>query len=83
MVSYTEGATLKAVNQKYLEEIQSFDSFKAMEIFVKRGDTVRKTVDCFTFIGNVRLIHSDSEVVQRDTDRMREIEHAEDFLLLE
>ena len=82
MVSYSSGV-LKNVNEKYLEEIRGFKSFVAMEIFLKPGQKVSPTVDCFTFVGNMRLAHNDEAIVTADYERVREIESADDFLIYE
>ena len=78
-----ESGVLKNVNEKYLEEIRGFKSFVAMEIFLKPGQKVSPTVDCFTFVGNMRLTHNDEAVVTADYERVREIESSDDFLIYE
>ena len=54
-----------------------------MEIFLKPGEKVSPTVDCFTFVGNIRLTHGDAAVVDRDYNRVREIELDAGFLVME
>ena len=63
--------------------MRGFRSFVAMEIFVQAGQKVSPTVDCFTFVGNMRLTHSDEAVVNAEYARVREIESAGDFLVYE
>lgn len=43
-------------------------------MFAVQGAHVRKTIDCFTFGGVVRLISDDSEALAKDYERIREIE---------
>lgn len=57
-----------------MNEIERLPSFVSIELFCARGGVVRKTVDCFTFGGVVRLIHDDEETLVRDYNRIREIE---------
>ena len=73
LVSFKSGK-LKSMNQAYLEEIQNFPSFRAIEVYVKSGQEVLPTTDCFTFLGNVRLCHSSEEQVKKDYARIREME---------
>ena len=55
-------------------------SYAGMEMFVSPGDIIRKTVDCFTFLGNVVLLHPIEAVLMADYSRIREIEKRKDFL---
>lgn len=57
-----------------LAEIESMPSFVWMELFAAQGQAVRKTIDCFTFGGVVRLLHADQATLLRDYARIREIE---------
>ena len=82
MISYKEGI-LKEFNPKFLAEIKKFRSFRDMEIFVKPGQKVLPTTDCFTFVGNLRLCHVDEKVVQGEYDRIREMENSGEMLIFE
>ena len=82
MISYEEGI-LKEFNPKFLAEIKRFRSFRDMEIFVKPGQKVLPTTDCFTFVGNLRLCHVDEKVVQGEYDRIREMENSGEMLIFE
>ena len=72
--------TLRMVNPKYLTEIEGMSSYAGMEIFVSPGDVIKKTVDCFTFVGNVVLLHPIEAVLMADYSRIREIAKSNDFL---
>lgn len=76
-------SSLYSVNETFLREIEGFASFAAMEIFLKPGEKVSPTVDCFTFVGNIRLTHGDAAVVDRDYNRVREIELDAGFLVMD
>jgi len=88
LILYQEGV-VKALNQELLTEIQQLKSFVAMELFCTTGTHVRKTIDCFTFGGIVKLVTSIQQVdgnstssssdlaeqqINQDYDRIREIE---------
>ena len=47
-----------------LGEIEDLQSFVSMELFVTKGGVVRKTIDCFTFGGVIRLIHDDPNTIE-------------------
>mmetsp|Transcript_15237 Transcript_15237/g.34244 ORF Transcript_15237/g.34244 Transcript_15237/m.34244 type:complete len:540 (-) Transcript_15237:2177-3796(-) len=68
------GGVVKDFDQQLLGEIEAMPSFVAMELFAHKGQTVHPTVDCFTFGGIVKLIHSDEKQVTMDYNRIREIE---------
>ena len=44
-------------------------SYTGHQWYVKPGDDVSPTTDCFTFGGCVQLGHEDTEVLQRDYNR--------------
>ena len=75
VVSKVEGI-LKEVNHHYLEEIDRMSSKLSVEIFHQLipGYHIRKTVDCFTWAGIIKLINTDEEQLDRDYNRIREME---------
>lgn len=56
------------------DAIRKFQSFHAMETAVRPGTLVKLTVDMFTGLGSVVLLHSDPHVVQRDVAAIRAME---------
>merc|ERR1712070_251901 len=56
------------------EEIKSLQSFVYLETGVKEGSFVDYTVDLFTGIGSVILMHHDESVLEADVSRIREME---------
>jgi serine phosphatase RsbU (regulator of sigma subunit) len=73
LILYKDGL-VEDFDTDLLLEIQNMPSFVSLEMFAAKGAQVRKTIDCFTFGGVVRLISSDSAAVVRDYERIREIE---------
>ena len=71
LVSYSRG-TVKATPG--FEEIKTLPSFVYLETGVKPGSFVDYTVDLFTGIGSVILMHPDQDVLQADVQRIREME---------
>lgn len=69
-----EEGILKDINPAVLEEIERLQSFIFIEIFLKRGQKVRRTVDCYTFGGVMRLVHENEEQLIADYERIRTLE---------
>jgi hypothetical protein len=74
LILYTDGI-VEDFDLTLLAEIEAMASFVSLELFCSQGGAVRKTVDCFTFGGVVRLLSDDQDTVLRDYERIREIEH--------
>jgi hypothetical protein len=70
-VSYSEGIVNGTPGY---DMIKKLPSFHCLETGVKIGSKVLHTVDLFTGIGSVILMHSDKNVLQRDTDFIRYME---------
>jgi len=68
------GGLLQRVEEAALAEIASMGSVRGVELFVSAGGVVGPTVDCFSFAGLVQLIHSDLSQLERDYQRIRELE---------
>jgi hypothetical protein len=66
VVIQSEKGILKVINEEYVEEIRSMASYTGHQWFVKPGEPISPTVDCFTFGGCVQLGHEDAGVLQRD-----------------
>jgi hypothetical protein len=71
---------LNEINPEFIEEIRHMRSFIRMEIFLKPGDTIRKTIDCFSLAGVIMLSHRYESQVEADYLRIREMEDADLFL---
>jgi biotin carboxylase len=65
------------------EEIKHLESFVYLETGVKKGSSVDYTVDLFTGIGSVILMHKDKDVVERDVHRIREMEKEDQLFTYE
>lgn len=73
MVLYEDGVFAQ-LNEEMVKEIEAMPSFIKMEVFVKPGQFAKRTVDCFTFGGGIRLAHSDINQLNQDYNRIREME---------
>jgi biotin carboxylase len=71
LVSFSRG-TVKATPG--LEIIQQLASFVYLETGVKPGTKVDYTVDLFTCIGSVILMHEDKELLEADVNKIRQLE---------
>lgn len=71
MVSFSRGIVKSTPGY---DEIRSLESFVYLETGVKPGSLVDYTIDLFTGIGSVILIHQDKEILERDLNRIREME---------
>jgi len=73
LVSFVEGELVE-INDAYIQEIRNMSSFRGMELFVNKGEVIHKTIDCFTFAGNVKLISDDMDTIRSHYERIREME---------
>jgi hypothetical protein len=73
LIVYKDGV-VGDFNAELLQEIEQMPSLVSMELFCSVGSVVRRTVDCFTFGGVVRMLHADEATLLRDYNRIREIE---------
>lgn len=65
------------------EEIKALPSFVYLETGVKPGTHVDYTIDLFTGIGSVILMHRDPEVLEKDVERIREMERENQLFVFE
>jgi hypothetical protein len=65
------------------EEIKALPSFVYLETGVKPGTHVDYTIDLFTGIGSVILMHHDPEVLEKDVERIREMERENQLFVFE
>ena len=71
LVSYSKG---KVVDMPGYKLIRKLPSFVFLETGVREGLEVNYTVDLFTGIGSVILMHADEKVLQRDVEFIRYME---------
>lgn len=80
LVSYSRGV-VKATPG--FEEIKNLQSFVYLETGVKPGSKVDYTIDLFTGIGSVILMHHEQEVLEADIQRIREMEKRNELFVYE
>ncbi len=80
MVSKVSGILLE-INSEYIEEMRNMKSFKHCDIFVKPGQPIVATTNCFNLAGNVVLTDHDEECVLKDYNRIREMEDSNLFIV--
>ena len=71
LVSFSRGVVKSTPG---FEEIKNLPSFVYLETGVRPGSEVDYTIDLFTGIGSVILMHSEKEVLEADVDRIRQME---------
>ena len=64
-----------------IDIVMNLKSFVKCEMCVQPGDNLKKTIDCFTRPGSIQLMHEDEKVVERDYERIRELEIEGMFVL--
>jgi biotin carboxylase len=79
-VSFSKG---KVKSTPGYEVIQKLPSFVSYETGIKPGSEVDYTVDLFTGIGGVILMHSDEDVLQKDVEFIRYLEKINGFFVYE
>ena len=68
LCSFKEGP-FKEYCAEDVAEIKKMESYRGHQFFVKPGSKIRKTTNCFTWVGCVRLTHEDEDVLKRDMAR--------------
>ena len=71
LVSFSRGIVKSTPG---FEEIKNLPSFVYLETGVRPGSKVDHTIDLFTGIGSVILMHEDPEVLKKDVERIRQME---------
>ncbi|HEX4804786.1 MAG TPA: hypothetical protein VFU94_02700 [Conexibacter sp.] len=71
LISHHEGRVVAEAGMKEVERLESFAGTISM---AQPGDLVTPTVDLFSCPGIIYLVHPDRELLQRDYDRIRELE---------
>ena len=65
---------LSQINASCLAEVKTMKSVLGIELFLKPGSKVVRTMDCFTFGGIVKLFHPCADIMEADFHRLRELE---------
>jgi hypothetical protein len=73
LVSFSRGVVKSTPG---FELIKQLPSFVYLETGVKPGTKVEPTIDLFTGIGSVILMHHDTETLNRDVEKIRHLEKA-------
>jgi hypothetical protein len=79
LVSRVDG---KLIRMPRLDEVKALKTYFGMDILVKPGTRIRKTIDCITTPGSIRLCGQDKHDVEADFSRIREMEE-ENFFVVE
>ena len=71
LISNIEG-TVEAI--PFLDKIKQLESFFSVKMNIQNGMRIERTVDLFTSPGLVHLVHSESNVLERDYSTVRQLE---------
>ena len=80
LISHQEG---RIVAEAGMREVQELESFAGTISMAQPGDAIAPTVDLFSCPGIIYLIHPDRAVLQRDYERIRELEQTVGMFALE
>jgi hypothetical protein len=80
LISHEGGRVVAPAGMREVEQLESFAGTISM---VEPGDTITPTVDLFSCPGIIYLVHPDRGVLQRDYDRIRELEETVGMFELE
>ncbi len=80
LISHHEG---RVVAEAGMREVERLESFAGTISTAQPGDLVTPTVDLFSCPGIIYLVHPDRAVLQRDYDRIRELEETVGMFELE
>merc|ERR1719161_3347236 len=71
LVSFAEGVVK---NTPGYDQIKAMDSFVSLETGIEIGTKVDRTVDIFSSVGSVILMHHDSDILEKDIATIRQLE---------
>merc|ERR1711879_350137 len=71
LVSFADGIVKSAPGY---DQIKSMDSFVSLETGVELGTKVDRTVDIFSSVGSVILMHHDADILANDIATIRQME---------
>ena len=69
-----QSGIVRSINPDVTQAIRSLKSFVRMELFLKPGQHISPTINCFTFGGIVVLVEADDAQVLADYQRIHEVE---------
>lgn len=73
LISHQEGRIVAEAGMREVEQLESFAGTISM---AGPGDTITPTIDLFSCPGIIYFIHPDRDVLQRDYERIRELEES-------
>ena len=73
LISYSDKDSFVRINEQCLAEIQDMSSYRASEFFLKPGNRMKKTIDCFTWAGCVLMANKDERELNRHYARIEEM----------
>jgi len=65
---------LRSLDQQGLESIRRLPSFLRFDLLPRPGDSLSPTIDCFTAVGSVSLLHALQTQLDEDVEAVRRIE---------
>jgi L-amino acid ligase len=71
LISHVQG---RFAGLRFKDELESLPSFQFADYFVEVGGSMPLTVDCYTQPGIVFLAHPDEATLERDYERVRQLE---------
>lgn len=80
LISHQEGRIVAEAGMKEVEQLESFAGTISM---AGPGDAITPTIDLFSCPGIIYFIHPDRDVLQRDYERIRELEETVGMFELE
>jgi len=72
LISHVRG-DFEGFNAAALAEVKAMKSFRALELFLKPGDKIKPTIDCFTWAGCVLMANVEEGGLKDDYARIEEM----------
>ncbi|GMH98712.1 hypothetical protein TrST_g13618 [Triparma strigata] len=72
LISHVRGDFLN-FNEEKMAEVKAMSSFRAIELFLKPGDKIKPTIDCFTWAGCVLMANPSKTALEKDYARIEEM----------
>lgn len=73
-ICVNSNGTLGSIDPAFTDEIMHMSSIVHLEYFLKIGQPFKRTIDCFSFGGLVKLVNKDLNQLVADYERIRSME---------
>ena len=73
-VDLVSSVTGKLRSMPHLDDVKRLKSYLSTDMLPKPGEAITPTIDCFSAVGSISLVHVDRKQVEADYAKIREWE---------